>query len=163
MKNETNVIEPLATPISVTVPYPPGFPLNTNLATTLQGVITFNHSRPYKPIQPLVEAYLETVNNKKNMHVSVVFFIDAKFPLQEVRVQQEFAISDMGEPTLQFFICYDLLETYGTTFQANQISFEAKMQGNPSNLTFADIKTIQVFLWDTDPVSSRGTVTNVQS
>ncbi len=127
------------------------------------GIITFADKRPFIPLPPLVEVYL---SHKQHIKVSTVFFIDAAIKglnADSFAIYQEFSISDSGTPQLQFFISYDAVATEAKDFQAYQISFKAVDENLPPDVSFADIKTIQTFIWDTDPVSSRGTVTNVQS
>ncbi len=141
---------------------PPGVPVK-EISFSPNGTITFADKRPYTPLPPLVEVHLTA--DKKHIKVSTVFFIDAAETVSpnSFSINQEFCISDSGESRLQFFISYDVKETKAVKFQGYQVSFKAVDKNLPDGVKFEDIKTIQTFLWDTDPVSSRGTVTNVQS
>ncbi|PKB16016.1 hypothetical protein [Flavobacterium sp. 5] len=141
-----------------TISIPPGIQIPEKTFTE-SGTISFTNKRPSTPLQPLVEVYLDSNNN---IQVSTVFFIDAAITgLNEnsFTIFQDYSISEIGEPRLQFFISYDAIETSTSNFRAYQISF----QSLPTTFLNRDITTIQTFLWDIDPVSSRGTVTNVQS
>ena len=137
---------------------PPGEQVK-ELVFSESGKISFTNKRPNKPLQPLVEVYLDASNN---IQVSTVFFIDAAITgldANSFTIYQDYCVSDFGSPRLQFFISYDAQETDATDFQAYQISFQAL----PSIFSNEDITTVQTFLWDIDPITSRGTETGVQS
>lgn len=143
--------------MSTTISIPPGIQIPSKTFTE-SGAISFTNKRPKTPLQPIVEVYLDSNNN---IQVSTVFFIDAAIRglnASSFTIFQDYSISETGEPRLQFFISYDAVETETTNFQAYQISF----QSLPTVFLNKDITTIQTFLWDTDPISSRGTVTTVQ-
>jgi hypothetical protein len=144
--------------MSSTISIPPGIQVPQK-SFSESGTISFTNKRPNTPLQPLVEVYLDSSNN---IQISTVFFIDAAITGLDANsfiIFQDTSISETGEPRLQFFISYDAIETDATNFQAYQLSFQAL----PTIFLTKDITTIQTFLWDTDPISSRGTITNVNS
>lgn len=141
-----------ATNLSVTVP--PGQPIQSKVSITpLNSEITFAYnSTSLKPLTPLVQA---SFNPEGDLQVSAVVFIASSEVPSLSGVNQESVISDSGETQLDFFIIYDAPEKSYQTFSAYRVDFVIE---NPP----ADLVQIETFLWDEDPVTSRGTVTPVE-
>ena len=140
------------TTLSVTTP--PGQPINRSLIniTNLNSQIEFNYnSTSLKPLAPLVQV---SYGPNRNLQVSAVVFIAASETPNLSAVNQESVISDSGETQLDFFIIYDAPEQSYQTFNAYRVDFIVE---NPP----ADLVQIETFLWDSDPVTSRGVVTTV--
>lgn len=140
--------------------YPPGEKLDIVLDRDPEGKIKFPEKRDRKLFSPIVEAYYS--KEKKELLVRAVVFI-AREELKKLdfRIYQNCYIDLDGNPQLQFFIAYDLVETEVTDFYVYEVDFTAEpLPNRPDGLS--KIKQIETFLWDIDPVSSRGTVTNVQ-
>lgn len=138
---------------------PPGVQVN-NVQVRTSGEISFSEPRSKTPLPALVEV----CNNPDHtgICVSAVVFIDASQPGPTLSVNQLYVISSVGTPQLQFFISYDLPETEASNFQAYEVNFQATTQGLPESVSLSMIRTVETFLWDTDPVASRGTTSTVQ-
>ncbi len=140
------------TTLSVTTP--PGEPINQSLIkiTNLNSQIEFDfNSTSLKPLTPLVQA---SFSPEGNLQVSAVVFVASSEKPNLSAVNQESVISDSGETQLDFFIIYDAPEQSYQTFNAYRVDFIVE---NPPS----DLAQIETFLWDSDPVTSRGTVTDV--
>ena len=140
--------------------YPPGILLPVQLDPNPVGKIKFPERTDRLLLSPLVEAYYN--KERKELLVRAVVFVARKEEKNlDFRIYQNCYIDLESNPQLQFFIAYDLVETKETDFFIYEVSFIV------DNLPYGDdalskIKKIQTFLWDIDPVASRGTETNVQ-
>jgi hypothetical protein len=140
--------------------YPPGELLPVKLSPDSVGKIKFPERTNRMLLSPLVEAYYN--KEKKELLVRAVVFIAKKEEENlDFRIYQNCYIDLDGNPQLQFFIAYDLVETKETTFFVYEVAFTVISIPYGKD-ALSKIKTIETFLWDIDPVSSRGTVTNVQ-
>ena len=134
---------------------PPGTQINPKnvTITPLNSQISFSYnSTSVKPLPPLVQV---SFSPDGNLQVSNIVFIAASENAVITSVYQESVISDEGTTQLDFFIDYDAPEESFQTFNAFRVDFV--IQNPPS-----DLQQIETYLWDEDPVSSRGTVTEVQ-
>ncbi len=138
---------------------PPGKLVKIN-STSLNGKISFSNKNSKTPLPPLVESFI--IKNNK-IQIDVIVFIDSSFPTPNFNVYQLYCIGHSGDSKLQFYIDYDLKETYANDFNAYQLTFKAIHKGIPAGIRLTDIKTIEAFSWNVDPVTSRGTETIVQS
>ncbi|MEL1243110.1 hypothetical protein AAEO56_02455 [Flavobacterium sp. DGU11] len=121
------------------------------------GNIIFTVPRSKTPLVPLVDAMYV----KEAIQICIVVFIDATLS-PNFTVYQHNAISDDGSAIVQFFIQYDGKESQQINFNAYQLSFQLNAMHLPKDFPLFGIDQIQAFLWDSDPVASRGTITNVQ-
>ncbi|WP_418263804.1 hypothetical protein [Flavobacterium faecale] len=137
---------------------PPGIALS-NVEVKLSGQISFSEPRSKTPLPALVEACNNPTHSE--ICISAVVFIDAAQPAPTLSVNQLYVISNVGTPQLQFFISYDLPETEAKNFKAYEVNFEASTEGLPEGVSLSMVHTVETFLWDTDPVASRGTTTVV--
>ncbi|WP_456315034.1 hypothetical protein [Pseudomonas shirazensis] len=141
--------------------YPPGFSLGPKVNLNKLSSVTFPENQTNALLSPVVQATL--VGNKKLQIRAVIFIAPEEQNELEFDVYQNWYVDIEGNPQLQFFICYDLKDIVGKIFDIYEVSFEAKRKPyNEDDDVFSKIKTVQTFLWDIDPVSSRGTETNVQ-
>jgi hypothetical protein len=152
------------TKITLTSPiekvYPPGTLLPVTLSPEPVGKIKFPERTNRFLLSPLVEAYYK--KETKELLVRAVVFIARKEEKNlDFRIYQNCYIDLEGNPQLQFFIAYDLVETKETDFFIYEVSFIVDNLPYGSD-ALSKIKKIQTFLWDIDPVTSRGTETNVQ-
>ncbi|OEJ99241.1 hypothetical protein A8C32_08720 [Flavivirga aquatica] len=135
---------------------PPGRPINSKnvTVTPLDSQISFSYnSTTIKPLQPLVQV---SFSPDRKLQISAVVFIASSIERAEISsVNQESVISDAGETQLDFFIIYDAPEVSYQTFNAYRVDFVIE---NPPE----DLAQIETYLWDEDPVTSRGTVTTVR-
>lgn len=137
---------------------PPGIEIPAkDVKTTFIGEIKFPLRKSKALFSPVVEAFLVG----DIITVNAVVYVDSKLKkITEFSVIQNLYVDIEGDPQLQFFVCYDLEEqeesknfwVYEVTFQVQPIL--------PFDIT--KVETIQTFLWDIDPETSRGTVTIVQ-
>ncbi|PWH84369.1 hypothetical protein DIS18_07490 [Algibacter marinivivus] len=133
---------------------PPGQAIDPSNVSVkpLNSEITFNfNSSSLKPLSPLVQV---SYSPEGDLQVSAVVFIASSETPSLSAVNQESVISDSGETQLDFFIIYDAPEVSYQNFSAYRVDFIIE---NPP----ADLVQIETFLWDSDPVTSRGTVTPV--
>ncbi|MFP9100513.1 hypothetical protein ACLI09_15805 [Flavobacterium sp. RHBU_24] len=132
-------------------------PSNSIILTPI-GNITFTFPRPFTPLPPLVDALI----SGGTIQICVVAFIDSTLGNVNFTIFQNNSIDNEGKPTVQFYAQYGAGQTQAQKFTAYQVTFSLNQSLLPNNLSITDINTIQVFLWDSDPIASRGTITNVQ-
>jgi hypothetical protein len=143
--------------------YPPGTVIPILDFSAVGSSISLANNNSFNLLQPLVAASLDATGN---ILVSTVVFVDASLSLVETDfvVKQLYDISDLGVPRIQFFISYEKPETKPTEFKAYEISFAPILASLiPAVVLGSQIKTVQAFLWNVDPETSRGTETVVQS
>lgn len=131
---------------------PPGKPISKNniAITKLDASISFSFdSTSVIPLSPVVQASF----NGDALQVSAIVFIPSKIENPNFDVINKKRITLFsGENQLNFYITYDNEEVSSQTFNAYRVDFTVK--NPPRNLV-----QIQTFLWDEDPVGSRGTRT----
>lgn len=122
--------------------------------------ITFKKPRPATPLPPLVQASFDGTH----LNVSAILFIDsaAPNPIANITVRQVYCIDNEGNPQLQFYLSYDCVPKPSATFNSYNVDFQAHKAEGAYDIPLSEIKTITVFNWDSDPVTSRGTETTVQ-
>lgn len=136
---------------------PPGKPIKSHQIETLNlnSTIEFSfNSSSEQPLQPLVQAIF---NENNELQVSAVVFIASEETFNFKGVNFQSVISGDGTRQVDFFILYDDPEVSSEKFNVYRVDFTVKKDKLPQNLG-----QIEVFLWDEDPVTSRGTVTEIQ-
>lgn len=116
--------------------------------SNVQSEITFTNARPCEPLPPLVQAYYFSETN--SLQVSAVVFLAQNENPETLFVN--YTTNPDGTPV--FTINYDDAEIETKTFYGFQVNFEIAIEGQP--------KTIEAYVYDTDPVTSRGTIVTVQ-
>ncbi|CAM1372870.1 hypothetical protein [Tenacibaculum xiamenense] len=138
-----------------------------------------------QPLPTMVEAY----RTKKfhGINIKTLVFIPKQHPINELKEEEKFeyinvssifSINSKGKPKVQSFIhnTEDLYtkfpiekypekyQSYGE-FNAYTIRFIVKENdiSLPQGIGFEEISKAQVFLWDIDPETSRGTETTVKT
>ncbi|MBO9586047.1 MAG: hypothetical protein J7574_17925 [Flavobacterium sp.] len=153
----------LNSPKNNTLPYdPPGVDITTKDEAHAIGHVSFKEKKSVEVLSPYVEAYYDA--NKNVLSVNAVVYVDQTKVVNEVldySIFQNTFIDLDGNPQLQFFIVYNMPEELSGELVIYEIIFTANAEHFIGGLS--NIKQIQTFLWDVDPVASRGTVTNVQS
>lgn len=139
--------------------YPPGVSLGPKVKLEKRTSITFPENQTNALLSPVVQATL--IGKKRLQMRAVVFIAPEEQNSLEFDIYQNCYVDIEGNPQLQFFICYDLQDIVGKVFDIYEVSFEAKRIPFGDD-AFTKIKTVQTFLWDIDPISSRGTETTVQ-
>jgi hypothetical protein len=138
---------------------PPGFEIEKFKKCKPRGLITFPDNRSKALMSPLVEAaYIN-----ETLSITTVIFVppfEDKKAL-DLKIYQNWYSNIEGVPQLQFFICYDMSESVSKDFLVYEVTFDA--ESKPFEEQLSMVKTIQTFLWDVDPIASRGTITNVQT
>ncbi|MES2555097.1 MAG: hypothetical protein V4604_03050 [Bacteroidota bacterium] len=114
---------------------------------------------PFIP-SPVVVASYDPTNDQ--IHASIIVFLPTAVDLPEFHVHGLFNINPAGLEQLQFFVVTDYPETtISQTFKGYRFDFKANREMLPTGVHFNQIVTIQGFLWNKDPKTSRGTVTTV--
>ncbi|WP_166921771.1 hypothetical protein [Flavobacterium poyangense] len=138
--------------------YPPGKSLGPKVKLEKLTSITFPDNQTNALLSPVVQANL--IDGRKLKVKAVVFIAPDDQNGLDFDIYQNCYVNIEGKPKLQFFVCYDLKDVVGKVFDIYEVSFEAKQIPFPGGLS--EIKTIETFLWDIDPITSRGTETTVQ-
>lgn len=140
--------------------YPPGKPMKPKTINkiTTKKTVSFPENTSPIPFSPIVQA---TLMKDGTFQVRAVFMVAHKQDELDFKIYQNWYIDIEGQRQLQFFIAYDILDDPETEFDVYETSFKAEPYPYGKD-TFANITTIQTFLWDIDPETSRGTVTTVQ-
>ena len=123
---------------------PPGVKISSDFKS-LNSTIQFTRPRPTEPLPPLVQAYYEN----GNLEVSTVAFIDASQKIDLISI-----FYDDSQETPTFYITYTAPETKASEFMGYQVNFTIELANKP--------EVIETFVWDEDPLNSRGTTTTVQ-
>ncbi|MCW2117794.1 hypothetical protein [Flavobacterium sp. 7A] len=106
------------------------------------------------PLPPLVSAkYNEALTT---VTVSGTVFIDASDAIASLDIYLAHQI--LGAHTQELYIAYDYKEVVPTSLYPYYFSFEMPIQSHGHT-----IKTLESYLWNIDPISSRGTETTVQN
>ena len=150
--------------------FPPGEPLKFFLELTKSGEVTVRHmySDNPPPLVPLAEAKALDANT---MSVRATIFINSTAKDPQLLVSQVLCVTADGEFKLQFFIHCGEEEVYRLidnrteeVYTAYETQFEStNTNGFPDGITMESISHVQVFLWNIDPETSRGTESVVQT
>jgi hypothetical protein len=143
---------------------PPGTDITSTIITTANSIgnVTFEETKSVEILSPYVEAYYSA--NANALTVNAIVYVDSTAIVNEALVYSVFQNTYLdidGHAQLQFFIAYDMPEELSGDLSIYEIIFNADSTIFIGGLS--KVQTIQTFLWDIDPVTSRGTVTNVQS
>lgn len=142
--------------------YPPGTDITPIEGANSIGNVTFQETKSIEILAPYVEAYYSAKQNTLTMNAIIYVAAEAiKNEVLDYSVIQNTYIDIEGHAQLQFFIVYNQPEELSGDLFIYEVIFQADADifiGGLSNLT-----TIQTFLWDSDPETSRGTVTQVSS
>lgn len=142
--------------------YPPGKCIKKATKNKLtQKPVTFPENTSQIPFSPIVQA---TFTDSETLQVRAVFLVSTNTALNndklDFMIYQNWYVDLDGKRQLQFFITYDIDDAISTDFDVYEISFKAEK--DPYGVdAFKSVKTIQTFLWDIDPETSRGTETAV--
>ena len=113
-----------------------------------EGPITFPYSRSKEPFPPIVQSFFES--GSKQLEVSAIILLPYN---QDIKFKK-ITTNDNPE-SLEFYIDYLAKEKETAEFKIYQVTFYYSTSNNPG--------TVKTYLRDEDPVTSRGTVTTVQS
>jgi hypothetical protein len=143
--------------------YPPGKCIKKATRSKLtQKPISFPENNSKIPFSPIVQA---TFTDSETLQVRAVFLVSTNTPLNADKlafdIYQNWYVNLDGKRQLQFFITYDIDDAISTDFDVYEISFKAEKEPYGED-AFKSVETIQTFLWDIDPETSRGTETTVQ-
>lgn len=148
-----------------------------NVSIKKVGSLTFPNSLDATSLfPPVAQATVVEVNNEKVMQISIVVFVDKNSNVNpnngDLSVIQYFSYNKQKTPFANFYVCYDVKPEPGTEFEIFQLNFTADSSKagytpNPKSKdlpipSIFNLKEIVSFLWDEDPVGSRGTVTTVK-
>jgi hypothetical protein len=130
---------------------PPGIELKNISFNSTQQQIAFKNNRCKNPLPPLVQANFDI---EESISISAVFFLDALQISTDVQVYWD---GNVLKPN--FYIAYNIKNNEAKKFTAYEVNFILTKE----ELLGIKPETIEVFVWDKDPITSRGTVTTVQS
>ncbi len=105
-----------------------------------------------KTIQPLPPANVSAVLNHDIITVTATVYIDAADNLNSLDI---YTGNTINNGQLDVYIDYNYQEEIPDSLYTYTFSFQIPDTQN-------NIQTIKAFLWDEDPIGSRGTVTPVQ-
>ena len=116
-------------------------------------------------IQPTVISYNKSIGTNTQIVVIATAFINTSTSLNSNNfvVNYDFSLNVNGIPQLNIYISFD------KNIEGEDYDYYAFEIGLDSDSMFTDqmqlngVETVQVYLYDTDPKTSRGTVTTVQS
>ena len=143
---------------------PPGIditPKDKDAAHSI-GSLTFKKTKSVEVLSPYVEAYY---NSHKNLlEINAVVYVDSstiKNEILDYKIFQNTYVDIDGNSQLQFFIVYNMPEELSDHLFIYEIIFNADHNSFIGGLS--NLEKIQTFLWDSDPITSRGTETAVRS
>jgi len=138
----------------------PGTPLSSKVTVSAIGTIrTDTQETKDLVVSPVSVATINTALD--TIQLMVVVFVPKTTPSSFI-ITQSYSTNASGYPELQFYICTDYLVHSGTNnFDGYQLNFTADATSLPEGVLLKDIVTIESFLWNKDPKTSRGTVTTV--
>nr|WP_315172162.1 hypothetical protein [uncultured Flavobacterium sp.] len=169
---------------------PPGTLLK-EITVVVSEIGSINFGETFKQPLPTLNQAIMTGNGLEITAVVLVRTTLRAIDLKP-KINQQFTIGSYGENQLQFFIYCDEEQltaiidsnkiadggTVDNTYQVFKVEFTTTDEtGFPTgpeeiedediftgiDVKLKDIKQVQTFLWNIDPVTSRGTVTTVQS
>jgi hypothetical protein len=143
--------------------FPPGKCIKKATKSKLtEKPVSFPENNTQIPFSPIVQA---TFTDSETLQVRAVFLVSNNTQLNdgklEFMIYQNWYVDLDGKRQLQFFITYDIDDAISTDFDVYEIGFKAEKDPYGED-AFKSINTIQTFLWDIDPETSRGTETTVQ-
>ncbi|WP_430412689.1 hypothetical protein [Kordia sp.] len=134
--------------------------------------IKFSVNPTLELLPPLTQAYYNTVIIEK---LDVIYGITLEalimipfHSLNDYTIEaiQQFTFSDRGDIQLNIFITYKATEKKASTYVPYMVTLnltETYLKEKSIKGSYGRVKTIKTFLVDTDPLSSRGTVTTVKN
>jgi len=139
---------------------PPGLVITNEKSYHDVGSVSFPKRKSLGILSPYVEAYYS--KEDKSLTAKAVVYVDVNLEnaILKCKVYQNCYLDIDGNAQLQFFIAYDLPEKVSKNFTIYEIDFTVDKEAFVGEIE--NVKTIQTFLWDTDPETSRGTETTVQ-
>jgi len=144
--------------------YPPGKCIKKATKNKLtQKPVIFPENGSQIPFSPIVQA---TFTDSETLQVRAVFLVSTNTALNndklDFMIYQNWYVDLDGKRQLQFFITYDIDDAISKDFDVYEISFKAEKDPYGED-AFKSVNTIQTFLWDIDPETSRGTETPVRT
>lgn len=142
-------------------------PPNTRKITTVTpskgGIITPSTQRTIKPLAPAVSAQFN--EGARSITVQSTVLIDAAVDIDTLDIYQGQAVVDRsGEApvvTIPVYVAYTYQEEIPASLYPYSLSFQ--IESDPSSgIPTSQINQVEAFLWDEDPVGSRGTRTTVK-
>jgi hypothetical protein len=132
--------------------YPTGATLLTTINNPTKGSLI---TPPALPIQlttePLPPVVSSAVLTGTTITVSVTVYIDSADPVTSLMIYE-----NLTNATPQFYVVYDFAEEIPASLYPYTFTFPYTPCGQAPT-------TIETFLWDSDPIASRGTETTVVS
>lgn len=144
--------------------YPPGKCIKKATKNKLtQKPVAFPENASQIPFSPIVQA---SFTDSETLQIRAVFLVSTNTALNndklDFMIYQNWYVDLDGKRQLQFFITYDIDDAISKDFDVYEISFKAEKDPYGED-AFKSVNTIQTFLWDIDPETSRGTETPVRT
>ena len=128
---------------------PPGTVLLTTITNLQKGAIISPSTQT--TVTPLEPDHVSALENGTTITITATVYVDAADDLSSLDV---YITEPLTGDTQDVYFVYDYEEEVPSALYPYTFSFEIE---DPTN----SIKYIESYLWDEDPVSSRGTVTEV--
>jgi hypothetical protein len=134
--------------------YPAGSTLLTTINQLTKGdIISPSTQTTTTPLAPIVTANYN--NGDTSITVQVTVYIDSLDLVTSLQVYANPVLEDSSHKQLLYFV-YNFKEEIPLAVYPYSFSFQI-----PSSPHGHTIKSLETFLWNLDPVTSRGTVTEV--
>jgi len=146
---------------------PPGISLISGALSTVSDPMSANFNRIAdslftRPLSPLASITCSFCEQK--LTLKLIVFINQKDISYNVYYQG--VLNDSGKQRINFYIEYNLPEnTADINYCMHNVNITLLEKDISEHYNFIDLRKIidvAVYLWDEDPVTSRGTVTTVQ-
>ncbi|GAB1857717.1 hypothetical protein MHTCC0001_25540 [Flavobacteriaceae bacterium MHTCC 0001] len=126
-------------------------PPNTTFLTTVNVTSSGTSSKTQPTIQPLPPDNVSATLNHSIITVQVTVYIDAADNLTSLDIYKGNTVTN---GLLKVYIDYNYPEEVPVSLNTYTFSFQIPDTNN-------NITTIESYLWDEDPIGSRGTITEV--
>ncbi|MBC8754656.1 hypothetical protein H2O64_08215 [Kordia sp. YSTF-M3] len=133
---------------------------------------TSENGKSHQLISPVVQAYI-TINDDvaESIQIQSILFIDIDFniKIEDLNLNYSVHFNNSGQEQLNIHIYFskdpNLLQVQGEYFFYPLNIFLKRLtpEESPHSIPLENIKTVQVFLINVDPRTSRGTITTVQT
>ncbi len=127
-------------------------PPNTTLLTTVNVTSSGPSSKTQPTITPLQPDNVTAIWHSGVVTVTLTVYIDAADSLNSLDIYKGNSIVD---GLLKVYVDYNYIEEIPVSLNTYTLSFQIE---DPSQ----EIQTVESYLWDEDPVTSRGTKTPVE-
>lgn len=115
---------------------------------------------------PIVTAFFDE-NLPSVLQIFPIVFVNKAQQVADFNLYYNYTLDADGLPQIAIYICYHKEEINATAYEYNTFEIYvykgAITDANNKEVELSEIQTVQVFLINTDPRTSRGTTTTVQN